>query len=110
MFFSTFLLFFIRVKSDCCYNRVWFLKIGAPGSSPDAKYIQLHKEDQMKLLHHDAKGATMHLDGKELLMMMALVQEGRESFECKSPTGQALDELVSRAVMLVNEKARKDAA
>ena len=76
----------------------------------DAKYIRLQKEDQMKLLHHDGKGATMHLEGKELLMMMALVQEGRVSFECESPTGQALDELVSRAVMLVNEKASNDAA
>ena len=110
MFFSTFLLFFIRIKSDCCYKRVWFLNIGAPRSLPDAKYIRLQKEDQMKLLHHDAKGATMHLEGKELLMMMALVQEGRVSFECESPTGQALDELVSMAVMLVNEKASDNAA
>ena len=64
----------------------------------------------MKLLHHDAEGATLHLEARELLMMMALVQEGRDSFNCENATGQALDELVSRTVVLVNEKAREQAA
>ena len=61
----------------------------------------------MYLLNHDARGATIHLDERELLMMMALLQEGRLSFECESTTGQALDDLISRAVMLVSN-ARKN--
>lgn len=64
----------------------------------------------MKLLHHDAEGATLHLDARELLMMMALVQEGRDSFDCENSTGKALDDFVSRTVVLVNEKAREKAA
>jgi len=60
----------------------------------------------MNLLKHNAQGATIHLDERELLMIMALVQEGRVSFECDSPTGRALDELFSQAVILVGE-ARK---
>ena len=55
----------------------------------------------MKLLDYNASGATIHLDGKELIAMMALIQEGRMSFECESITGKALDELVSRAVASV---------
>jgi hypothetical protein len=31
----------------------------------------------MKLLDYNASGATIHLDGKELIAMMALIQEGR---------------------------------
>jgi hypothetical protein len=60
----------------------------------------------MNLLRHNAEGAIIHLDGKELLMIMALIQEGRISFECDGPTGHALDELFSTAVILVDE-ARK---
>ena len=45
-----------------------------------------------------------------LAFMFVPIKEGRVSFECESPTGQALDELVSRAVMLVNEKASDNAA
>ncbi len=55
----------------------------------------------MNLLDHDAYGATLHLDGRELLVMMALIQEGRFSFECENETGRALDDLVSQAVRLV---------
>jgi hypothetical protein len=39
-------------------------------------------------------------------MIMALIQEGRVSFECEGATGHALDELFSTAVTLVGE-ARK---
>ena len=57
----------------------------------------------MNLLNHNAQGATIHLDGRELLMIMALIQEGRISFECEGITGNALDELFSTAVILVEE-------
>jgi hypothetical protein len=60
----------------------------------------------MNLLDHNAEGVTIHLDGMELLMIMALIQEGRISFQCDGPTGQALDDLFCAAVMLV-EEARK---
>ena len=60
----------------------------------------------MNLLRHNAEGAIIHLDGRELLMIMALIQEGRTSFECDGATGHALDELFSTAVTLVDE-ARK---
>jgi hypothetical protein len=60
----------------------------------------------MNLLDHNAEGATIHLDERELLMIMALIQEGRMSFDCDAPTGQALDDLFSTAVQLV-EEARK---
>jgi hypothetical protein len=63
---------------------------------------QIYPEvEGMKLLDYDARGATLHLNGRELLMMMALIQEGRDSFECKSETGSRLDDLFSRAVVLV---------
>ena len=52
----------------------------------------------MNLLNHNAEGATIHLDPRELLMVMALVQEGRDSFECDGRTGQALDQLFCSAV------------
>ena len=60
----------------------------------------------MNLLDHNAEGVTIHLDGMELLMIMALIQEGRISFQCEGPTGQALDELFCSAVTSV-EEARK---
>ena len=47
----------------------------------------------MKLLEHSAQGATIQLDQRELLLVMALVQEGRESFGCNTNSGRALDEL-----------------
>jgi hypothetical protein len=65
------------------------------------------EDDQMNVLDHDALGATIRLDGRELLVMMALIQEGRLSFECESETGEALDNLVSHAVRLVGT-ARMD--
>ena len=62
----------------------------------------------MNLLKHNAEGAVIQLDEWELLMMMALLQEGRVSFECDSPTGQALDELFSTAVILVGQARQSD--
>ena len=59
----------------------------------------------MKILKHDSLVATFHLDQRELLLVMALVQEGRASFGCDTESGQALDELFSSANLLV-EQAR----
>ena len=63
----------------------------------------------MKMLDHGPEGATLHLDERALLMLMALIQEGRFSFECEGVTGQALDDLVSTAVTMVR-RAREEAA
>ena len=60
----------------------------------------------MNLLEHSAEGATIHLDQRELLMVMALIQEGRDSFECEGQTGQQLDQLFSSANVLVEEARR----
>lgn len=62
----------------------------------------------MNLFSHNAEGATIHLDGRELLMIMILIQEGRFSFQCDDPTGQALDELFCSAVNLVGEACKTD--
>jgi hypothetical protein len=61
----------------------------------------------MNLLQHDAQGATIRLGQRELLLVMALVQEGRESFGCNTQTGQALDAFFSSANMLVEEARRQ---
>ena len=62
----------------------------------------------MKLLEHDGQGASIHLDQRELLMVMALIQEGRDSFECEGETGLQLDQLFSSANMLVEQARRKE--
>jgi hypothetical protein len=61
----------------------------------------------MKMLEHSARGATLQFDERELLMLMALVQEGRDSFECEGSTGQAIDNLVSTAVKQVMQARGK---
>lgn len=60
----------------------------------------------MDLLDHDDKGATLRLEQRELLMLMALVQEGRDSFGCTAETGRELDTLISTANMLVEQERR----
>ena len=61
----------------------------------------------MNILEHNAEGATIQLDQRELLLVMALLQEGRESFGCNTNSGKALDQLFSSANVLVEEARRK---
>ena len=61
----------------------------------------------MNILQHNAQGATIQLDQRELLLVMALIQEGRESFGCNTDTGKALDQFFSSANVLVEEARRK---
>ncbi|MEZ5503577.1 MAG: hypothetical protein R3E50_13300 [Halioglobus sp.] len=61
----------------------------------------------MNLLEHDAQGATIQLGQRELLLVMALIQEGRESFGCNTDTGQALDQFFCSTNVLVEEARRK---
>ncbi len=62
----------------------------------------------MNILEHDARGATLQLDQRELLLVMALVQEGRESFGCNTNTGKALDQFFSSANVKVEEARRQN--
>ena len=62
----------------------------------------------MDLLDHDGDGAIFHLNQRELLMLMALVQEGRDSFSCTAQTGRDLDSLFSRANALVETSRRQE--
>ena len=60
----------------------------------------------MNIVEYSSQGATVQLNQRELLLVMALVQEGRESFGCNSASGKALDDLFSMANALV-EVARR---
>lgn len=61
----------------------------------------------MQIIEHSAQGATIRLDQRELLLVMALIQEGRESFGCNTVSGEALDQLFSSANGLVEEARLK---
>lgn len=61
----------------------------------------------MKILKHDGRGATLQFDQRELLLTMALVQEGRASFGCNTESGQALDQQFSSANVMVEEARRE---
>ena len=70
-------------------------------------HISQKETDLMNILEHNAQGATIHLDQRELLLVMALLQEGRESFGCNTTSGKALDQLFSSANVLVEEARRQ---
>jgi hypothetical protein len=59
------------------------------------------------ILEYNAQGATIRLDQRELLLVKALIQEGRESFGCNTVSGKALDDLFSMANTLVEVAHRK---
>jgi hypothetical protein len=61
----------------------------------------------ISLLEHNAQGATIHLGQRELLLVMALIQEGRESFGCNTETGELLDKFFCSANIQVEEARRK---
>jgi len=62
----------------------------------------------ISLLEHNAQGATISLGQRELLLVMALIQEGRESFGCNTETGEALDTFFCSANIQVEAARRKD--
>ncbi len=62
----------------------------------------------MNLIEYDGHNATIQLGQRELLLVMALIQEGRESFGCDTDTGKALDEFFCSANLLVEETRRKN--
>lgn len=62
----------------------------------------------MNIMEHSDQGATIKLNQRELLLAMALVQEGRESFGCNTESGRALDALFTTANMLVEVARRRN--
>jgi hypothetical protein len=62
----------------------------------------------MNLLEYDGQSATIQLGQRELLLVMALIQEGRESFGCDTDTGKALDQFFCSANLLVEDTRRKN--
>jgi hypothetical protein len=61
----------------------------------------------INLLHHDAESAVIELGQRELLLLMALVKEGRDSNGCDASHGTLLDDFFISANVLV-EKARRE--
>ncbi len=61
----------------------------------------------MNLLEYDGHGATIRLGQRELLLVMALIQEGRESFGCVTDTGESLDEFFCSVNLNVEQTRRK---
>lgn len=70
--------------------------------------VSQEEKGMMNIMEHDTHGATIRLEQHELLLVMALVQEGRESFGCNTESGKALDQLFSLANILVEEARRRD--
>lgn len=60
----------------------------------------------MKLLEYNGNSATIQLGQRELLLVMALIQEGREAFGCNTETGKALDQFFCSANIQVEESRR----
>ncbi len=62
----------------------------------------------MQLLKHSAKNAIIKLDQRELLLLMALIEKGRDSFGCNTESAQALDDNFCLANLLVEWERRKN--
>ncbi len=61
----------------------------------------------MKILRYTSKSAVIDLSQPELLLAMALIQEGREALQCNSDASKALDTLFVSANILVEQARRK---
>ncbi|MBK6508011.1 MAG: hypothetical protein IPG06_00160 [Haliea sp.] len=70
--------------------------------------VSKKEKGMMNIMEHDTHGATIRFEQHELLLVMALVQEGRESFGCNTESGKAVDQLFSLANILVEEARRRD--
>lgn len=62
----------------------------------------------INLLHHSSTSAVIELGQPELLLAMALIQEGKDVLGCISNDSKALDQLFVAANILV-EQARRQA-
>ncbi|MEZ5573876.1 MAG: hypothetical protein R3E64_17955 [Halioglobus sp.] len=57
---------------------------------------------------HSASAVTIGMDQGELLLVMALVQEGRQSFGCNTDAGRAVEALFCSAKVLVEYACRRN--
>lgn len=62
----------------------------------------------INILEHDTLGATIRFDQHELLLVMALVQEGQVSLGYNTGFVKAADEMFSLANILVEDARRRD--
>ncbi|MEM1153934.1 MAG: hypothetical protein AAGI44_07320 [Pseudomonadota bacterium] len=62
----------------------------------------------MTLLKHDEYGATIKLLSHELNVLNMLVQEERLSYDCKSDTGEALEQFIRGVSILVDNLPSND--
>ena len=61
----------------------------------------------IKILDYSRKSAIIELSQSELLLAMALIQEGRGALGCNSNAGKPLDQLFVPANVLVEKTRRK---
>lgn len=59
------------------------------------------------LLKHNAQSAVIQLGQSELLLLMALVKEGIDSFGCNNSLGKSLDQFLVSTNITVEEARRK---
>jgi hypothetical protein len=60
----------------------------------------------MRFLSHTTDKVTLKLSLHELHLANALIQEGRISHECDSPRGQALEDGIKSAVLMVEDSIK----
>ena len=60
----------------------------------------------MKLLNHTADNVSIELALHELHLANALMQEGRISHQCDSPTGQALEDGIRSITIMIEQPLR----
>jgi hypothetical protein len=61
----------------------------------------------MKILDYSTKGATIHFGQHELLLIMALVQKGKDSPGCDNTISRRIDGQISLANLLIENKRRE---
>jgi len=61
----------------------------------------------MSILECSADGVTIRFDQRELLLGMALVQEGRKSLACHTDSARTLDDVFTSANILVEQARRR---
>lgn len=60
----------------------------------------------MKLLNHSTDRVTLEFTRRELHLVNILIQEGRSSYECDAPEGQALEDGIRSIVIRLEEAVR----
>lgn len=58
----------------------------------------------MEILEATPDGAKLHFEPYELLLLIAIVEEGRISFECDFPVAEALERGIRSATIRVHNE------